>query len=71
MNFFHQYVLRRHAPYKTRIDAIRDAGFTHAFLWWDQNDPERFEQPSICAAAGWRSRPRHLQFAGINNMWLG
>ena len=57
-------------PYKTRIDAIRDAGFTHAFLWWDQNDPERFEQPEHMRRRGLEIETAHLQFAGINNMWL-
>ena len=60
----------RSLSYKDRISALKSAGFTHAFLWWDQGDPLRFEQVRYMAAYGLETETAHLQFKGINNIWL-
>ena len=56
----------RSLSYKDRISALKSAGFTHAFLWWDQGDPLRFEQVRYMAAYGLETETAHLQFKGIN-----
>lgn len=70
MNFSINMTYDNTLPYEARIDAIKDAGFTHAFLWWDQNDPDRFVQPEYMRRRGLVIETAHLQFAGINDMWL-
>jgi len=51
-------------------EAIKKAGFTHTFLWWERDDENRFQQIEICDKLGLEIETAHTSFNNINSMWL-
>lgn len=50
-------------------EAIKNAGFSHTFLWWGKDDDNRFNQVKICNKLGLKIETAHTSFDNINSMW--
>jgi len=51
-------------------EAIKNAGFSHTFLWWGRGEDDRFRQIDICDRLGLEIETAHTSFESINSMWL-